>query len=293
MQTREVCVVTYSAITIVNAIPALRGAALGIEIPVRICVEELPSYSQDIIDAADRNFIKYLIDKFRSITEIRNKFRVVIRSEIPTGAGLKSSSSVSAGLIIGLAAAAGIDMNFMDCLRISCIASREYGVSVTGALDDASASVLGGLVYTDNKLQVIEEHVDVEDRLYALVFTLKDWARPRDFSSRIQDLRTFREVFNRIFIFSKKDPYNAALVNSLYVCHVFGYNYGTIARIMRDYKPECVGLSGNGPAIFVVDKDVEKLRRLVSKYFEQLSYYKIVRVLPIVRDASMSVLDVR
>ncbi len=293
MCTEEICLVTYSAVTVVNAIPSFKGAALSIEIPVRIYIKKLPRISQDLVYARDVEFIKFLIERFREVTDIRDRFKIIVKSDIPPGSGLKSSSSVSAGLVIGLAAISEINTSFLDCIRLSCTASREYGVSITGALDDATASVLGGLVYTDNRSQTLEEHVDVNEYMYSLVMIFKNWKRPQDFDKRINMLRNMSTIFEKLYNFAKKDPFNAAYVNAIYVSSVLGYSYDVITRIMREFKPSCVGLSGNGPAVFVIDSDLEKLKNIVKKYEQLLGFHKIVRVLPILREASMSVLDIR
>jgi shikimate kinase len=78
--------------------------------------------------------------------------RVRTDSEVPMAAGLKSSSAAANATVLAtldaLDARDGVDRE--DACRIGVRAARDAGVTVTGAFDDASASMLGGVTVTDN-----------------------------------------------------------------------------------------------------------------------------------------------
>ncbi|MFB6295476.1 MAG: shikimate kinase, partial [Halobacteriales archaeon] len=87
-------------------------------------------------------------------------------SEVPMAAGLKSSSAAANATVLAtldaLADAVADDpgaadaehgsaaIERVDACRMGVQAARDAGVTVTGAFDDASASMLGGVTVTDN-----------------------------------------------------------------------------------------------------------------------------------------------
>jgi shikimate kinase len=71
-------------------------------------------------------------------------------SEIPMASGLKSSSAAANAAVLATLDALGEEIDREDACRIGVDAARDVGVTVTGAFDDASASMLGGVTVTDN-----------------------------------------------------------------------------------------------------------------------------------------------
>lgn len=71
-------------------------------------------------------------------------------SEIPMASGLKSSSAAANATVLATLDALDAELDREDACRIGVDAAREVGVTVTGAFDDASASMLGGVTVTDN-----------------------------------------------------------------------------------------------------------------------------------------------
>jgi len=73
-------------------------------------------------------------------------------SEVPMAAGLKSSSAAANATVLATLDAldAGDAVTREDAARIGVEAARDVGVTITGAFDDASASMLGGVTVTDN-----------------------------------------------------------------------------------------------------------------------------------------------
>jgi shikimate kinase len=73
-------------------------------------------------------------------------------SEVPMAAGLKSSSAAANATVLAALDALGVadEVSREEACRLGVRAAREAGVTVTGAFDDASASMLGGVTVTDN-----------------------------------------------------------------------------------------------------------------------------------------------
>ena len=71
-------------------------------------------------------------------------------SEVPMASGLKSSSAAANATVLATLDALDADLSREDAARIGVRAARDVGVTITGAFDDASASMLGGATVTDN-----------------------------------------------------------------------------------------------------------------------------------------------
>ncbi|GGM64582.1 shikimate kinase [Halarchaeum rubridurum] len=78
-------------------------------------------------------------------------------SEVSMAAGLKSSSAAANATVLATLDALGVadDVPREDAALLGVRAARDVGVTVTGAYDDASASMLGGLTVTDNDRDVL------------------------------------------------------------------------------------------------------------------------------------------
>jgi len=73
-------------------------------------------------------------------------------SEIPLASGLKSSSAAANATVLATLDALEVadSVSSEAAAKLGVQAARDVGVTVTGAYDDASASMLGGVTVTDN-----------------------------------------------------------------------------------------------------------------------------------------------
>ncbi len=73
-------------------------------------------------------------------------------SEVPMASGLIAPVRPHATVMATLDALDATErMSREDMARLGVMAARDVGVTVTGAFDDASASMLGGVTVTDNE----------------------------------------------------------------------------------------------------------------------------------------------
>ncbi|HII04094.1 MAG TPA: shikimate kinase, partial [Candidatus Nitrosotenuis sp.] len=127
------------AISIVNAISTWKGATLGISAKVEAIVST--SDGKGIhLELDNQNTSSRLVNKVVELAvpkkEIeKNKININLKSEIPTGYGLKSSSAISS--VISLACHKLFKPNYTDTqvLNAGIDASLATKVSMTGALD--------------------------------------------------------------------------------------------------------------------------------------------------------------
>ncbi|HSD57284.1 MAG TPA: shikimate kinase, partial [Methanotrichaceae archaeon] len=140
------------AATIINAVAAWKGSAFGIglktsaevELDSSGCVKgDVPGVDTRLIERC----VQLVLQRFGC------EYGATVRtwSEIPVASGLKSSSTAANASVLAALDALGEDMDLAEAAKIGVAAAKEVGVTITGALDDALASMLGGVVVTDNR----------------------------------------------------------------------------------------------------------------------------------------------
>ncbi|MFP4530565.1 MAG: shikimate kinase [Halodesulfurarchaeum sp.] len=141
--------------TVLNALATGYGSAFAID---RYVTAEVTLGGEAVTGeiAGDPDADTSLVE--RAVERVLEQFgtgegaTVRTESEVPLASGLKSSSAAAnAAVLATLSALDTTDsVSREDAARIGVEAARDAGVTVTGAFDDASASMLGGLTITDN-----------------------------------------------------------------------------------------------------------------------------------------------
>ena len=151
----------HGGATIVNAMANGKGAAFGLSICTTAEVEIEPGNGLDVemnglSDESDqlvRLCIKGVLD--RTTPGEDRLVRVRTTSDIPVSRGLKSSSAAANAVIMATLDALGEQMDPLEAIRIGTKAAIAAKVSVTGAFDDACASLFGGVAITDNRSETL------------------------------------------------------------------------------------------------------------------------------------------
>ncbi|MCJ7694617.1 MAG: shikimate kinase, partial [Anaerolineaceae bacterium] len=138
--------------TIINAIATWKGAAFGIDLKTsaEVRLNESDKVNGTIKEGGDPELIERCV---RLVFERFNQTggaEVMTTSEVPIASGLKSSSAAANATILATLDALGENMEPLDAARLGVQAALDAGVTITGAFDDAAASMLGGVVITDN-----------------------------------------------------------------------------------------------------------------------------------------------
>ena len=156
--------VAPAAGTVLNALATGRGSAFAIDLETTASVELDGDGDVDgeIADAPEADAA--LIERCGALTIERyaeeagrdpesTGATVRTESEVPMAAGLKSSSAAANATVVATLDALGLGdaVDPVDACRVGVEAARDAGVTVTGAFDDASASMLGGVTVTDNR----------------------------------------------------------------------------------------------------------------------------------------------
>ena len=186
-------------------------------------------------------------------------------SEVPTAAGLKSSSAAANATV--LATVDALDANDsvepIEACRLGVEAARDVGVTVTGAFDDASASMLGGVTVTDNTEDELlhREEFDRE----ALVWTPPERAYSADAdATRCAKVAPMAELVAGL---ARGGEYGRAMtVNGLAFSAALGFDPAPAVEAMAHV--DGVSLSGTGPSVVAIG-DTEGLDTVEALWSER------------------------
>lgn len=180
--------------------------------------------------------------------------RIETTSTIPSSRGLKSSSAAANAVTLATNHAfhlyEGNALTRGQCLSTAIEAALDAGVTITGAFDDASASLDGGLVVTDNRERVVL-HREAVDETLRVVLLVPAHKTP---TASVRDLPygAFAPIALQAHALARKGEWmHAMTLNGLYTAAL----YGSPAHWSREALGAgalAAGLSGTGPAFAAV-----------------------------------------
>ena len=187
-------------------------------------------------------------------------------SEVPLAAGLKSSSAAANATVLATLSALGLAEAVapVEACRLGVGAAREAGVTVTGAFDDASASMLGGVTLTDNDGDELLAHdpptalwdeadagdeETARDPPSALVWTPPERAYSAD--ADVERCRRVAPVARTVASLARAGRYAEAMtVNGLAFSAALGFDPAPAVEAVP--AAAAVSLSGTGPSVVAV-----------------------------------------
>jgi len=248
-----------SALTVVNAFATGKGAAVGIELWTEARVRVTSDGIRGRIfvrgkELSDFRLIRATLEVMREFIGEEFGIDFEITSEIPLGKGLKSSSAASNALVLAILDAFKMELEPLEVIRLGVEASRKAGVTLTGAFDDAAASLLGGLCITDNKRDELLKREEVEAEPAVLLLPdetlLTEELRGRDFSP-------IAEYVEEVFLMALRGKWKRALtLNGLLYASFLGHG---VEPILAALPYGHAGLSGKGPAFFAITSEPERV----------------------------------
>ncbi len=168
-------------------------------------------------------------------------------SEIPVASGLKSSSAAANAAVLATMDALDVDPDPLAACRLGVEAARDVGVTVTGAFDDASASMLGGVTVTDNDEDALLDRGELD--LDVLV-----WTPPRRAYSADADVERCRRVAPAAELAAElalEGRYGTAMtINGLAFGAALGQDPDPLLAAMP--VADGVSLSGTGPSVLAI-----------------------------------------
>ncbi|WP_188976535.1 shikimate kinase [Halocalculus aciditolerans] len=198
---------------------------------------------------------------------------VETESEIPMASGLKSSSAAANATVLATLDALGRadEVSREDACRVGVRAARETGVTVTGAFDDASASMLGGVTVTNNT----EDALVARDELdaHALVYTPDERAYSADAdTARCQRVAGTADVVEELALAGRYGE--AMTVNGWAFCAALDRQTEPMLAALPE--ADGVSLSGTGPS-YVAIGDEDALTEIRNSWDEMTGTTRLVR----------------
>jgi shikimate kinase len=233
------------AATILNAIAAWKGCAFGIKLKTEAEVElndsgcirgDAPGVDTRLIERCVERVLQHLGYEYGGV--------VRTRSEIPVASGLKSSSTAANAAVLATLDALQEEMNLIEAAKIGVAAARDVGVTITGALDDALASMLGGVVVTDNKEMKLLQRYELHSDVMLLIPEKKLFSKDTDVK-RSQLIAPLAELGFELCM--RGDYRRAMTLNGFAYCGALGLSTEPLLCAL-EAGAEAVSLSGTGPA---------------------------------------------
>jgi shikimate kinase len=237
---------------VLNALANGYGAAFAIDAHTEATVEldETGEVTGEIAGApeADTRLIERCVEVVVEQFGDGEGGHVRTESDVPMASGLKSSSAAAnAAVLAALSALDATDeIAREDACRLGVDAAREVGVTVTGAFDDASASMLGGVTVTDNTEDALLRRDEPDWDV--LVYTPDERAFSADADvARCERIAPTADV---VYELAADGDYERAMgVNGFAFCAALGYPADPIVEAMPE---AAASLSGTGPSYTAV-----------------------------------------
>lgn len=249
------------AVTIVNAIAAGKGCAVGVDLRTWAEVELLPGKGAEVrmegLPEEPARLAELCTEAVLDRFSVQKRAVVRTGSRIPVSRGLKSSSAAANAVILATLDALGEELPALEVLRMNADVSIAAGVSVTGAMDDAAASLLGGAVFTDNHARTLlrRERFELCDR--AVISVPERMIRKSGLPK--ERMALYRPLAEEAFLLAWKGEYAKAMtLNSLIYGAALGLDQELPIRALGA-GALASGISGTGPAVAsFVDEDSAK-----------------------------------
>ncbi len=236
----------YGAGTIINAIATWKGAAFGINLKTE--AEVVLTDSKKIQGYMEEGGDTTLIERCVKLTLSRfgGSFgaKVATISQIPIASGLKSSSAAANAAVLATLDALGEKLEPLEAIKIGVQAALDAKVTITGAFDDACASMLGGFVITDNKKKELIKRIERDAEVLILAPEKKVFSSSTDVTrSRLMG-RWVELAYNEAL----SGNYEKAMtLNGFLYCAALGFSTEPMMAAL-EVGIEGVSLSGTGPA---------------------------------------------
>lgn len=257
--------VALGAGTVLNALATGVGSAFAIDAETTATVEldDSDAVTGEVAEdaTADTRLIErcveLAVDRYGDGEGYGGHVRT--ESDVPMAAGLKSSSAAANASVLATAAALGVDPDREEACRLGVRAARETGVAVTGAFDDASASMLGGVTVTDNG----DDELLARDEVAwdVLVWTPEERAYSADADvERCANVAPMAELVADLALDGRYAE--AMTVNGLAFSAALGFPADPAVEAM----PHAAGvsLSGTGPSVVAVAEQSSAARQTQS-----------------------------
>ncbi len=251
--------------TVVNAIATLNGGAFCVDLyteaEVEVYGEKIEGYIEDV--DTDSSLIERSMELTLDHFGVEKGGKISTRTEIPPASGLGSGSAAANSAVLATLDAIGETLDPIDAVRIGVEAARDVGATITGAFDDAAASMLGGLVLTDNRSDKL---ISREEIYWDVAIFIPDF-KAKSSEVDVERTRYMSSMVDKAFTLAREGEYfDAITLNGLVYCATLGFNPSPAVDALK--YSECAGLSGTGPCFIVVGKE-KNIDKVVDMWSEK------------------------
>ncbi len=258
-----------ASVTVVNAMATGKGAAFGVELRLRAEVELDPTGTKvrgEVVGHRESpKLVELCVRKVLQKYGKRCGARIRTYSEIPVAVGLSSSSAAANAAVLATLASLGVEPEWREVLRLGIEASFEAGVTLTGAFDDAAASLLGCGVITDNLRRRILRRFELPPSYRVVIFVPPS----KLYTSKVRP-SSFRSIADLVEVAHKQallgNIFGAMTLNGLLYSHALNQDH-RIALEAISKGAVAAGLTGKGPAVAAIahPRDVEEIKEVWGK----------------------------
>jgi shikimate kinase len=251
--------------TIINAIATWKGAAFGIDLQTEaeVTLTNTKKIHGHIEEGGDTTLIERCVKLTLSRFGLDCGANVSTKSEIPIASGLKSSSAAANAAVLATLDALGEKLDMLEAVKIGVQAALDAKVTITGAFDDACASMLGGFVITDNKKKELIKRVERDSEVLILAPEKKVFSS----STNVAHSRLIAPWVEMAYKEALAGNYEKAMtLNGFLYCAALGFSTEPMMAAL-EVGIEGVSLSGTGPAYTALGapEQLDRLEPLWSK----------------------------
>ncbi|MCL9813400.1 shikimate kinase [Natranaeroarchaeum aerophilus] len=240
--------------TILNALASGKGSAFAIDAYTTATVSldtDADTVTGEIESApdADTRLIERCVELATERYGDGEGGTVTTESEVPMASGLKSSSAAANATVLATLDALGktetVERETACLLGVE--AARDVGVTITGAFDDASASMLGGVTVTDNTEDELLAHETVDWDV--LVYTPPEQAFSAD--ADVERCHRIAPVAELVAELAVDGRYGLAMTVNGFAFSA-ALEFPTAPAIEALPEAYGVSLSGTGPSVVAI-----------------------------------------
>jgi len=258
VEIRAVKVRINGGISVLSAFSNWIGGSAAIDLPMEIVMSRSDSPPENRIV---NDTISYLAGRLKT----DRNYSVKVKSRIPVSAGLKSSSALTLGVLLGMVSLNEYQADDLEILKLAGLASISNGTSLTGAFDDLCSCFFGGYCVTDNRKMEIMKKGELPDHSVIIAYPIDNQRITSSIS--LEKFSRYSGCFDRISRNALDgNIFQAMDMNGFIMGSILGIDLRAIGALL-DLGSGHASQSGKGPALFgIFDGDIPERIDLPSGY---------------------------
>jgi|BEDMetMinimDraft_2_1075160.scaffolds.fasta_scaffold01697_4 shikimate kinase len=267
---------TFGAVSVLNGIFLGIGASMAIDLKVevecKIIEEPIVLFDIKLINDTEKVDSKLIFACFDVIKEkfnYKKGFKLKIYSEIPPSRGLKSSSAVGNALIKSMLSALEIKATRLEIAKLCVDACKKAKITITGAFDDACATIMGGLYLVNNTSQEIITKYEIGEYNVVIGYSNSTIKKESINLMKFQNVNNLAIQAYKLIL--KGDWASAMNINSSLVAVALNLDLKPV-KLALENGALASTISGTGPAVVAVTKEADA----VSNFWKELGLKTII-----------------